>query len=102
MERTHLCTILMYGTVASSLVDIRPKKVVGKYLYQVLNSKIEYTQRIVNDEGAAQPNLQLRTYRCLISQCPTKLNKRKLQLILMISTTLSPFISVSNHVTPYL
>ena len=45
------------GTVASSLVDIRPRKIVGKYLFQVLNSDIEYRQRSVNDEGAAQPNL---------------------------------------------
>ena len=45
------------GTVASSLVDIRPKKIVGKYLFQVLNSDIEYRQRTINDEGAAQPNL---------------------------------------------
>ena len=48
------------GTVASSLVDIRPKKIVGKYLYQVLNSDIEYKQRTVNDEGAAQPNLSVK------------------------------------------
>ena len=47
------------GTVASSLVDIRPKKIVGKYLFQVLNSDIEYRQRTINDEGAAQPNLSL-------------------------------------------
>ena len=45
------------GTVASSLVDIRPKSIIGKYLFQVLNSDIEYRQRTVNDEGAAQPNL---------------------------------------------
>ena len=45
------------GTVASSLVDIRPQKIVGKYLFQVLNSDIEYSQRMLNDEGAAQPNL---------------------------------------------
>ena len=45
------------GTIASSLVDIRPQKIVGKYLFQVLNSDIEYSQRILNDEGAAQPNL---------------------------------------------
>lgn len=45
------------GTVASSLVDIRSKSIVGKYLFQVLNSDIEYRQRTVNDEGAAQPNL---------------------------------------------
>ena len=43
------------GTVASSLVDIRPRKIVGKYLFQVLNSDIEYRQRTINDEGAAQP-----------------------------------------------
>lgn len=45
------------GTVASSLVDIRPKNINGKYLFQVLNSDIEYRQRVVHDEGAAQPNL---------------------------------------------
>lgn len=45
------------GTLASSLVDIRPKKVVGKYLFQILNSDIELRQRTINDEGAAQPNL---------------------------------------------
>ena len=45
------------GTVASSLVDIRPKEIVGKFLFQVLNSDIEFRQRILNDEGAAQPNL---------------------------------------------
>ena len=47
------------GTIASSLVDIRPKKVEGQYLFQVLNSNIEYQQRTVNDEGAAQPNMSV-------------------------------------------
>ena len=45
------------GTVASSLVVIRPKSIDGKYLFQALNSDIEYRQRMFCDEGAAQPNL---------------------------------------------
>ena len=48
------------GTVASSLVDIRPKNVDSQYLFTVLNSDIEYRQRILCDEGAAQPNLSAR------------------------------------------
>lgn len=49
------------GTVASSLVAIRPQNIDGRYLYQVLNSDIEYRQRIVRDEGAAQPNLSAKS-----------------------------------------
>ena len=45
------------GTVASSLVVIRPKNILGVYLFQVLNTDIEYRQRTLCDEGAAQPNL---------------------------------------------
>ena len=45
------------GTVASSLVDIRAKNIYPQYLFTVLNSDIEYRQRILCDEGAAQPNL---------------------------------------------
>ena len=45
------------GTVASSLVAIRPKNINGRYLFHILNSDIEYRQRVVHDEGAAQPNL---------------------------------------------
>ncbi|MGK4015834.1 restriction endonuclease subunit S [Ligilactobacillus salivarius] len=45
------------GTVASSLVDIRPKSIDGMYLFIILNSDIEYRQRVLSDEGAAQPNL---------------------------------------------
>jgi len=45
------------GTVASSLVDIRPKDICGRYLFYVLNSDIELTQRELCNEGAAQPNL---------------------------------------------
>ena len=45
------------GTVASSLVAIRPKNINGRFIFHILNSDIEYRQRIVHDEGAAQPNL---------------------------------------------
>lgn len=45
------------GTVASSLVVIRPKNINGRFMFHILNSDIEYRQRIVHDEGAAQPNL---------------------------------------------
>lgn len=66
------------GTVASSLVDIRPKKVVGKYLYQVLNSDIEYTQRIVNDEGAAQPNLSAKNLSLFNIPMPDEVEQEKI------------------------
>jgi type I restriction enzyme S subunit len=49
------------GTVASSLVAIRPKNIDGRYLYYILNSDIEYRQRVVRDEGAAQPNLSAKS-----------------------------------------
>ena len=66
------------GTVGSSLVDIRPKKVVGKYLYQVLNSDIEYTQRIVNDEGAAQPNLSAKNLSLFNIPMPDEVEQEKI------------------------
>ena len=49
------------GTVASSLVAIRPKNIDGRYLFHVFNSDIEYRQRVVHDEGAAQPNLSAKS-----------------------------------------
>lgn len=49
------------GTIASSLVAIRPKNINGRYLFHVLNSDIEYHQRVVHDEGAAQPNLSAKS-----------------------------------------
>ena len=48
------------GTVASSLVAIRPFSIETRYLFCVLNSNIEYRQRVLCDEGAAQPNLSAR------------------------------------------
>lgn len=49
------------GTIASSLVAIRPKKINGRFLFHILNSDIEYKQRVVRDEGAAQPNLSAKS-----------------------------------------
>lgn len=66
------------GTVASSLVDIRPKKIVGKYLFQVLNSDIEYRQRTVNDEGAAQPNLSAKNLSLFDIPMPTEDEQEKI------------------------
>ena len=45
------------GTIASSLVAIRPLKGNLRFLFYVLNSDIELRQRMLCDEGAAQPNL---------------------------------------------
>lgn len=68
------------GTVASSLVDIRPKKIVGKYLFQVLNSDIEYRQRTVNDEGAAQPNLSAKNLSQFDIPVPNECEQEKIAL----------------------
>ncbi len=59
------------GTVASSLVALRPKNIDGKYLYFILNSDIEYRQRIVRDEGAAQPNLSAKSVSEYIIPVPS-------------------------------
>lgn len=60
------------GTVASSLVAIRPKNIDGRYLFHVLNSDIEYRQRVVHDEGAAQPNLSAKSVSEFIVPVPNK------------------------------
>ncbi len=58
------------GTVASSLVAIRPKNINGRYLFHVLNSDIEYRQRVVHDEGAAQPNLSAKNVAGFVIPIP--------------------------------
>lgn len=45
------------GTVASSLVAIRSRNIYPKYLFYIINSHIEETQRLLWDNGTAQPNL---------------------------------------------
>lgn len=66
------------GTVASSLVDIRPRKIVGKYLFQVLNSDIEYRQRTINDEGAVQPNLSAKNLSLFDIPMPDEAEQTKI------------------------
>ena len=52
------------GTLASSLVAIRPQSNVNyKYIYYLLNSSMELKQRIVKDNGAAQPNLSAQSVK---------------------------------------
>lgn len=59
------------GTVASSLVVIRPKNIIGNFLFQILNSDIEYRQRTIFDEGAAQPNLSARNLAGFLIPIPS-------------------------------
>ena len=66
------------GTVASSLVAIRPKNIDGKYLFYILNSDIEYSQRILHDEGAAQPNLSAKSVSEFIIPIPNIDEQKKL------------------------
>ncbi len=67
-----------FGTVASSLVDIRPKDIDGKYLFHVLNSDIEYRQRVVHDEGAAQPNLSAKNLSEFTIPVPDKQEQERI------------------------
>ena len=66
------------GTVASSLVAIRPKNIDGRYLYYILNSDIELSQRLVHDEGAAQPNLSAKSVSEFDMPVPTKAEQQKI------------------------
>jgi len=58
------------GSIASSLVVLRPKKnVLPKYLYYYLGSNISQRLAIKNDNGTAQPNLSaksLKTFKILL------------------------------------
>ena len=65
------------GTVASSLVALRSKNIDGKYLYFILNSDIEYRQRIVRDEGAAQPNLSAKSVSEYIIPVPSEAEQQQ-------------------------
>jgi type I restriction enzyme S subunit len=50
------------GTVASSLCVIRAKEqILSKFMYYILNSNIELKQRLISNNGAAQPNLSAKS-----------------------------------------
>lgn len=66
------------GTIASSLVALRPKNIDGRYLFHILNSDIEYRQRIVHDEGAAQPNLSAKNLSNFILPISTIAEQKKI------------------------
>lgn len=59
------------GTLASSLVAIRPNDTVcNRYIYYLLNSTMELKQRIIKDNGAAQPNLSAQSVKNYIFPIP--------------------------------
>ena len=59
------------GTLASSLVAIRANDTVcGRYIYYLLNSSMELRQRIVKDNGAAQPNLSAQSVKNYLFPIP--------------------------------
>lgn len=66
------------GTVASSLVALRPKNIGGKYLHFIINSDIEYRQRIVRNEGAAQPNLSAKSVSEYIIPVPSEAEQQQI------------------------
>ena len=70
------------GTVASSLVVIRPNGIDGRYLFQVLNSNIEYRQRTICDEGAAQPNLSAKNLSGFKIPVPGKEEQKHISMFL--------------------
>lgn len=70
------------GTVASSLVALRPRNIDGRYLFHVLNSDIEYKQRVVHDEGAAQPNLSARSVSEFTMPVPDIEEQKKISVFL--------------------
>ena len=70
------------GTVASSLVAIRPQNIDGRYLFHVLNSDIEYRQRVVHDEGAAQPNLSAKSVSEFLIPIPNIDEQKKISAFL--------------------
>lgn len=57
---------------------LRPKNIDGNYLYFILNSDIEYRQRIVRDEGAAQPNLSAKSVSEYIIPVPSTAEQTKI------------------------
>lgn len=87
------------GTVASSLIVIRPNGIDGRYLFQVLNSNIEYRQRTLCDEGAAQPNLSARNLKRFKIPVPSKEEQKRISMFLY---TLDHLITMQQRKVEYL
>ena len=64
--------------MASSLVAIRATDVNYKFLYFFLDSDLEYKQRILCDEGAAQPNLSAKNVGNFIISIPCLEEQQKI------------------------
>lgn len=80
LGKNAIIDVFNEGTVASSLVAIRPRNIDGKYLYYILNSDIEYCQRVVHDEGAAQPNLSAKSVSEFVIPVPSMEEQEKISL----------------------
>ena len=71
------------GTVASSLVAIRANNLINyKFLYYLLNSSMERSQRMKYDTGAAQPNLSAKNVREYVFPVPSLEEQERIVAIL--------------------
>lgn len=78
------------GTIASSLVLIRPVKINNHYLFQILNSDVGNKQILKFDEGAVQPNLSVKNLRKFVIPYASKLEQDKIaKLMSLISENLT-------------
>lgn len=66
------------GTIASSLVVIRPTTIQSRYLFYILNSDIEVKQRKQASNGLAQPNLSAQDLGKFFIPIPSSLEQVKI------------------------
>lgn len=72
------------GTVASSLVAIRAHSIDRMYLYYFLDSPLEFSQRKICDEGAAQPNLSAKNVGNYA--IPVPCNKEQIKIVNVLTS----------------
>ena len=70
------------ATIASSLVCIRPFKIMPIFLFQMLNSDVEERQRKMVDEGAAQPNISAANLKKFVIPAPSSSEQQKISNLL--------------------
>ena len=70
------------GTVASSLVVIRPHSINNKFLFYILNSHIEEKQRRAADNGTAQPNLSALSVAAFRILAPSRTEQERIVEVL--------------------